>query len=169
MERSTAMKEKNLDTIIKRYLNLFEKRGLGSSKLKLIEEKLNIVLPEDFKRITDVFDGYEEIGGFSLFSFDLEVKEWNVIEKTEFYRASNCKLPRCYLALMEESESFIVMKTQDRPNLPAPVIWCSLSDAYNLQDNTALEANPTIFPSFMNFFEYLLDQEDEERKVGNDH
>lgn len=143
---------------------LFEKAGINKNQIDTIEEELSIILPKDFKEIANVFDGYTEIGGMSLFSFDTSVKGWNVIEKTKFYRASACSLPKCYLALREEGESFIVMKTQKNPSLDAPIIWCSLSDAYNLQDDTKLQDNPKIFPSFADFFEYLLDQEEEERK-----
>jgi hypothetical protein len=123
-----------------------------------------LILPQDFKKIAGVFDGYEEIGGASLFSFDYAVKNWNVVEKTEFYRASPCKLKKCYLALREESESFVVMETQGDSNLPTPIIWSSISDAHNLQENMKLQDSPIVFPSFTSFFEYLLEQEEEEQR-----
>ncbi|ARN84932.1 SMI1/KNR4 family protein [Candidatus Nucleicultrix amoebiphila] len=157
------MNDEKIEHLIKRYRNLFEKKGLDSKKLHLIEDKLELVLPDDFKQISKVFDGYEEIAGQSFFSFDPDVKGWNVVEKTLFYRKSSCFLPRNFLALREESESFVVMETKDDPKLNTSIIECSLSDANNLIDMKFYD-NPTIFPSFTDFFEYLIEQEEKDRQ-----
>lgn len=153
-----------LERLIDKYLALFSGRKVSEENLKYIEDMLDIVLPEDFKAIANVYDGYEEIAGQSLFSFDPNIEDWNVVSKTLFYRESDCNLPARYLALREESENFVVLETQPIATETARVIWCSLSDAYNLEDIRKMEDNPIIFPSFADYFGYLINEEEQMRK-----
>ena len=67
-------------------------------------------------------------------------------------------LPKKYIALREEGESFIALDTE-----VGSVIWCSLSDAYRLKDGDSLIDNPKIFSTFKDFFEYLVTEEEKER------
>lgn len=147
--------------VIERYLNLFEKRALPLNHIKYIEKVLSIKLPEELKHIMSVFDGYCEIAHQSFFSFNSTFKGWNIVEKTLFYRKSDCKLPQKYLALREEGENFIVLNTETKS-----VLWCSLSDAYQLKEGERLLDQPTIFPTFTDFFEYLVTEEEKERGIN---
>lgn len=158
------MTQKKLDMLIDKYLALFPRRKVSEENLKYIENKLGIVLPEDFKAVANVYDGYEELAGQSLFSFDPNIEDWNVVSKTLFYRESDCKLPTRYLALREESENFVVLETQPIVTEPARVVWCSLTDAYNLEDMSKMVDNPIIFPSFADYFDYLIKEEEQIRK-----
>lgn len=154
---------------IDQYLRLFEKRPVPEYQIEHIEKKLSIKIPEDLRLIMSVFDGYHDIAHQSLFSFNTEVSGWNIVEKTLFYRESDCKLPGKYLALREENESFIVLNTEPDYNNENEVIWCSLSDAYSLKNDEPLLDNPTIFPTFTDFFEFLLTEEEKERGLIPDH
>lgn len=154
------MNEEQIELLINRYLKMFPARGIDEKTMDYLEKRLGLVFPNDFKMISRVFDGYEEIAHQSFFSFDPNVKDWNIASQTEFYRNSDCNLPRKYVALREEGESFIVMETQPSNTLETPVIWCSTMDAYNLDDKSSLKDNPIIFSSFGAFFEFLLCEEE---------
>lgn len=153
------MNQDKVQTLINRYLKMFPLSGIDSKKIDYIESRLEVILPTDFIRISSVFDGYEEIAHQSFFSLNPETENWNIITQTEFYRNSDCNLPKKYVALREEGESFIIMETQLSRLQPAPVIWCSTIDAYNLQDNKLID-NPIIYSSFSDYFEFLLNEEE---------
>jgi hypothetical protein len=40
------------------------------------------------------------------------------------------------------------------------VIWCSYEDIFNLCDGEGFKHNPDIWPSFTDFFEYLVIEEE---------
>ena len=98
----------------------------------------------------------------SLYSFILD-NDWNICEKTEHFR-NVIKLPEKYIVLKESDESFIVLETQDSPNKPSPVLWIGTSDVYNLIEGKQLIDNPLIFPTFTDFFKFLLDEEEKMRE-----
>jgi hypothetical protein len=149
----------------KRYLNVFPEKEVGEKTIKYIEDELSIVLSDDFRFISTFFNGDQVIAYQSLFSFNPEVEDWNIIEKTKFYRGSDCELPSCYVVLREESNSFIVMKTQKNSTDPSPVFWLSLSDAYTLKDSENFNDSPIVFTDFASFFEFLLNEEENKRNV----
>lgn len=53
--------------------------------------------------------------------------------------------------------SFLLLKTKSLDE--SEVVWCAYQHFFNLCDGRPMEYNPTIFPSFTDFFEYLLDEE----------
>lgn len=154
-----------MNKITEKYKNYFKSSGLSKQQIDKIEERLKINLPQDIKNILKIYDGYYDIGGLSMFSF-LQNNKWNVCEKTEFFR-KKINLPKEYLVLQEGEESFIVLKTNDTLIENAPVFWIGISDVYNLIENKKLEDNPIIFPSFTDFFEFLLDEEEKIRAENN--
>lgn len=60
--------------------------------------------------------------------------------------------------LQQDDVLFLLLKTKSLDE--SEVIWCAYQDCFNLCDKKPMEYNPTIFPSFTNFFEYLLDKEE---------
>ncbi len=145
-----------------RYLSLFPEKGIANSKIRNIEQRLLIKMPKDLREILEYYAGYSDIAKLSLFSFIEEENSWNVCDKTEYFRKA-VHLPSEYLVLQEGDESFIVLETQNNPDKAAPVFWISSTDAYNLIEKKPLLDNPTIFPTFADFFEYLLDEEEKMR------
>lgn len=72
-------------------------------------------------------------------------------------------LPQNYLILAgfrDDGES-VSLETPNDPNTNTRVIWCDMEDVYNLCLKGEFEYNPTIWPSFTDFFEYLVEQEEE--------
>jgi hypothetical protein len=146
-----------------KYLSMYPQNELQENIAQDIEETLDVVLPNDFKNIIKYCHRLDNISSLDLFSFDEKVNGWNIYEKTKFFRMS-IHLPKKYIVLKEGDESFIVLETQDDPNQPASVIWCGEADAYNLVEGKPLIDNPKIFPTFTDFFMYLLDEEEKKRE-----
>jgi hypothetical protein len=145
-----------------RYIKLFPKKGISYSSILKIEKRLSIKLPQDLVDILDYYCGYSDIAKLSLFSFVEEGNSWNVCDQTEHFREI-IKLPPEYLVLKEGDESFIVLKTSSNPKVPSPVIWLSSVDVLNLIEGNQLLDNPIFFPTFADFFKFLLDEEEKMR------
>lgn len=154
----------NLAEDIEKLSRLGKFRSVDVEYLKIIEDNLNIILPKDLKEITKHYSG-EMLGAIEFFNFNGgEEDDYSIISKTNFYRKiPDFNLPHQYIPLHESEVSFVVLETQDSPEKPTPIIWCSIEDAYHLAAGKPLEDNPTIFPSFTDFFEYLLDEEEKMR------
>lgn len=148
--------------IIKRYLKLFKDHPVSLEDRESIEKRLDIIFPEDFNLISGYFNGYDPIGYIFLFSFDPKEVGWNILEETIKLREF-VKLPMKYVALNND-ESFITMLTKEDRLEETPVYWVGISDAYNLAEGKPLTDNPTIFPSFTDFFEYLVETEENKRE-----
>lgn len=153
-----------IDNLIKKFKNLFpEDKGISFSELDAIEKKLQIILPNDFKEISKYYSG-GFLGSQSIFNFTADEKDgYGIVSRTLTYRNS-VHLPMHIVAFYEE-HGFIYMETQDNASKLSPVIECSIEDVYNLASEKPLLYNPTIFPSFTDFFAYLLDQEEAEREA----
>lgn len=155
--------------IINRYLKLFEARELKKEERALIEKKLDITLSDDFILISKYFNGDQRLGYMSLFSFDPFLDGWNIVDQTLELR-KNINFPKNFLFLEQEGESFVTMLTKDDRSEPTPVYWCGSSDIYNLMEGKPLEDSVMTFPSFTDFFEYLVTEEEnkraEEKELG---
>jgi hypothetical protein len=128
-------------------------------EINILEEKLKVKLADDFKKINTQI-GYENSSFFEFASFPD-----GVIEYTEDFRKRG--LPHRYIILSDNGDiGYILMETQDSPKKPSPVIWCDAADMYNLCNKGTIEYEPIIWPSFTDFFEYLVMQE--EKKLRED-
>jgi len=126
-------------------------KPLTKVELQQIEDSLDIVLSYDFKKINEYYN-YSYLWYFDFCSFPR-----GVIEETHYYRKRN-DLDQNYLILSNQDEMTVVMKIISTKK--SEVIWCGLEDFFNLCENKPMEYNPTIFPSFTDFFEFLLDEEE---------
>lgn len=131
-----------------RYKKLFP--GSESLKNNYIENTLKIKLPRDFQQISQFFEGSNL--RFGLFCLD------DLISENVSYRNAYNPLPPKYLALGENSVSFIVLDTET-----GKVIEMATNDYGNLVEGEELCDNPQFFNSYSDFFEYLLDEEEKER------
>lgn len=144
-------------------INLVEGvKGLNEDAIRQVEMHLNVNLPNDFKEISQVVN-YEYLGGMAFFNFESE-DTYSVMRETLAYR-KNASLPHRYLVLAEDDASVIFLETKNDPNQETPVIWCAIEDAYNICEEKPLEYDHKIFPSFKNFFEYLLNEEIKRQKL----
>ena len=49
---------------------------------------------------------------------------------------------------------------QDDPEKPTPIYWCDEVDVFNLCEEGVFKYNPTVWASFTDFFEYLVNEEE---------
>lgn len=146
--------KKKLLKVAQELHRLSQYSAVSDISIKRAEKALEIIFPTDFKKFCTVYS-YDYCRLFSFFSFDE-----GVIDKTLEWRKS-VNFPRNCVGLAEEGESAIIMRiTGDN----AEVIWCSIPDLYNLCEAKPLEDNPTIFPTFTDFYSYLLDEEEKIRE-----
>jgi hypothetical protein len=148
------MLNKKLSILIRRAKKLKLAPKLDLEEILLVEQALNIIFPDDFKEISSEYN-YEYISAFEMYNFSLS-DEYSVKGGTIKWRNS-ISLPSDYLVLGENGSSAIIMKIE---NNNSTIIWCALEDVFNLCDGKPMEYNPTIFPSFTDFFEFLIDEEE---------
>ena len=144
------MQNNRINRLIKRAEALYSLgKPLTNEEIRTTESSLNVILPNDFKKINLQYS-YEYIDFFEFYAFRDEV-----IEETLGFREI-CSLPNEYVLLSNEnSTDFVFINTKS-----GEVIWCGLQDVNNLFENKPMTNNPTIFPSFTDFFEFLLDEEE---------
>lgn len=130
-----------------------EKEPLTSYKIEQAEKKLEVQFPVDFVKLNSICS-YEYMSYFSTFCF-----EEGVVDTTLEWRES-VNSPKNCVALSEEGESAVIMRiTGDN----AEVIWCDIPDLYNLCEGKPFEYNPTIFPTFTDFYSFLIEEEEKIR------
>lgn len=143
---------KDINKLRDRYILLFgEIDGVSTEDLNKIESELQLSLPTDFKEIASFCDGRIGLHSF-LFS-----DPTNIIEETLRIRKA-VGIPNNFVILAEDSISVFVMDTQKKPS----VIWLDSIEISQL-DNPSSLSNPDIWNDFSDFFEYLLNKEEEER------
>lgn len=105
---------------------------------------------------------------FSFFDFFNFGNKEGVVEETLYYREKE-NLPHNYIVLFSDDVSFVLLKTL--PDKASEVIWCDEPDFYNLCRKGRMEYKATVFNSFTDFYEFLLDEEEklieEEKKNSN--
>ncbi len=119
-----------------------------------IESNLCIKFAKDFIELNN-YHRYDYLDYFDWFSFD-----YGVTEETRWYRERE-KLPHNYLVLSKDDTYFLLLHTIS--NTKSEVIWCDCEDFFHLCDGEPMEYKPTIFPSFTDFYEFLLDEEEKIR------
>ena len=136
--------------------------SLSREQINLLQTLLEINFSNDFIEITEryiyecLYGAYIEF--YSLYNKDLHYS--GVVEQTLVFRRK-LFLPDRYVLLSDMGDAGAVfMETQDSPNKPSPVIYCDQMDVDSIIKEQPLKYNPTIWPSFTDFFEYLVEQEE---------
>jgi hypothetical protein len=124
---------------------------LDIKEISKLEKQLQVILPNDFKFIVNQYN-YEYIDFFSFYSF-----KSGIYNETIYYR-TNYNLRNEYLILSSDGSDFLLFKTNTSEK--SEIIWCAYQDFFNLCDGQPMQYNPTIFPSFTDFFEFLIDEEE---------
>lgn len=138
----------------------YEPLKIYKKEIKFLEEKLKVKIAYDFEEI-NIQIGYENSSFFEFTSFPD-----GIIEYTEDFRKHG--LPHRYLILADNGDAgWILMETQDSQDKPSPIVWCDAADMYNLCKKGILEYEPIIWPSFTDFFEYLVEKEEEKLREDN--
>ncbi len=137
-----------------------------------IETLLGLVIPEDIKKLSEQIV-YSILGGFEFFDTKSEENDWNSIIKNnlelrkEYAEQSGGKSDMSrILVLADDDGGSVFMITQDSPEKPTPVIWCDATDMYWYSIDGKFRSSHDEWPSFTDFFEYLV--EEEEKKLQED-
>lgn len=151
MANVSLLNRKKCDELITKAKILSKAPELESREINRLEKELSVVLPEDFKYISNQYD-YEYIDFFDFYSFAT-----GIINQTKGLRKS-WELPQKYLVLSEDDVSVLLLKTISVNQ--SEVILCDEPDFFNLCAGKPMEYNPTIFKNFTDFFEFLLNEEE---------
>lgn len=112
-----------------------------------------VKLPNDFVILNSICR-CDFFSIFELYNFE---NEEGVVKNTKALRELY-NLPNNYIVLAEDDPGLILMKINSEEN--AEVIMCSHYDFENICQGKPMEEDPTIFPTFTDFYEYLLDEEE---------
>ncbi len=137
-------------------------KPLEVAVISKVEKNLKVIFSDDFLEISKKYYYQWAISFFELLDFDLEGSH-SVIYQTKLLR-KNYNLPNRYVCLADDGTSMVFMETQDSPEKPSPVIWCAIEDMYRLAADEPMIYEPTIYPSFTNFFEQLVKDAEERSK-----
>lgn len=160
------------DLLINRFKLLKEKKTMldfsFSEKYSTeISDKLNIILPCDFVEINKIA-GH---GSFSTMDFFLiwdksnDIIKYNILIRKEYLEQSDGKSDMSHiLVLSDDDGGSVFMITQDSPEKPTPIIWCDAGDMYHYSINGVFPHPHDEWPSFTDFFEYLVEKEEEKLK-----
>lgn len=133
----------NTEDMKETYENIYGNEKTPSYDIELMEKKLLIALPEDFKKIMQFYSG-GYMGGISHFG-TLEHDSENIINETIKARKF-LDLPENYIVLAEPPESLIIMDTMKT----SQVLWIDSGSIENVSEK---------WESYAQFFQYLLDEE----------
>ncbi|WP_285397690.1 SMI1/KNR4 family protein [Lysinibacillus sp. fls2-241-R2A-57] len=139
-----------------KYRALYDIDGISKGYLDKIEHELQIKLPNDFREISGFYSG-GIIGGIDILSFLLS-EPTNFIGETLRIRDA-IGLPTRFIVIAEEAESIIVMDTENKPS----IMWLDSVEVTKLEKQDFM-SKPDVWEDFSDFFNYLLDEEEEERK-----
>ena len=145
----------DIDTLRKRYIAEFGDEPCSSQVLSDVESALDVQLPEDFKQIS-TFDSGGYLGGISRHEIACMGDATNIVRETLRLRDS-IGLDSNYIVIAEPAESLIVLNTTGKP----AVIWCDAVEAKNINSQEFINL-PDTWENYSDFFEYLLDEEEDE-------
>lgn len=134
---------------------------LKREEIDKIAKQLNVCFSKDFYQINGKCD-YEGFYGACIeFCCFFINGDSGVVEYTKEFRQA-MHLPHRYVVLSYTGDTrFVLMETQDTPDKNTPILDIEPEDLDNLIQEKPLEYDYTIWPSFTDFFEYLVEQEEE--------
>lgn len=151
------MDEPNISNLHQRYVAYFGAEPSPTGAIAKLESLLDVGLPRDLKAIAEFYSG-GMIGGISHNAFATGVAATNIADETLRLRSA-VRLPDRFVVLAEPAESLIVLDVDS-----GIVTWCDSFDISRLDDSNKMVGKPRTWPSYAAFFEYLLDEENEERR-----
>lgn len=121
-----------------------------------IEKELDIKLPSLFRELNSLCS-YEYTHSFAFFNFGAK-GEYGVSHMTKtlwtLYPSD-----KKYLHLYSDDAGILLMDLNEQ----ASVMWCSIYDLENYLYDKPMSMKYDFFPTFTDFFSYLLDEEEKER------
>lgn len=137
---------------------------LTQAEIEMAADQLGVHFSSDFIAINTVFD-YAYLSQFEFFCVCYHGRS-GVVEETLAFRQA-LQLPLRYVILSNPGDTWaVLMETQPSPDKDSPVLCCAPEDWDNICAEKPLEYEHTIWPSFTDFFEYLVEQEEAKLKDG---
>lgn len=130
--------------------------SLTLEEINKVEQELKLKLPQDFTELCSIYS-YECFQRFEFLNFGMDK---GVISETLDLRKA-CNLPNNYLVLEEDDPGMVLMKINE--DASSEVIICSYYDFDSICLGRPYEENPTIFSSFTDFYEFLINEEEKMR------
>jgi hypothetical protein len=150
-----------INELKQRYVELFSNEGVDTQTLVNIQKRLDVLFPIDFIEIAKFYSG-GILGGISHFSIAMTGPADNIVNETIRLRSST-GLPSRYVVIAEPPESLIVLDTF--ANGGPSVIWLDSTDIGNIKKGNSL-SSPTLWKTYSEFFEYLINEEIGENEIG---
>lgn len=149
--------EHNLNNLKVRIKKVLGNHPLKIGEINSVEKALNITLPELFKELNSVCS-YEYAILFSFFNFGRSDAN-SVISATLGIR-QNYHNSQNDIVLYLDDAGIVLLNISD---INAKVIWCSVYDLENYFSGEPLTQDYDLFPTFSDFFKFLLDEEEKMR------
>ncbi|KOS60601.1 MULTISPECIES: SMI1/KNR4 family protein [Lysinibacillus] len=146
----------DMNELLNKYRVLYDIDGISNDYLDKIEYDLQIKLPNDFREVSSFYSG-GDVGGKNIHSF-LFSDSTNLIGETLRIREA-VGLPSRFVVIAEQDESIIVMDTENKPS----IIWLDSVEITKLEEQDFI-SEPDVWENFSDFFNHILDDEEEERK-----
>jgi hypothetical protein len=146
--------DKMIQELIDRYLKLQITRKLN---YELLEKQLNVTFSKEFRDINEVarFDYTHTLEWLNI---DGDTRDSSIAEtlflRNEFNLPGNC------VAIANLGESILLMKCLGDHE---EVYWIDNADYERFCNREPLEAWNKVFPTFPDFFKFLLDEEEKSR------
>lgn len=153
--------ENRIKALVERAKSIKKPMVLLNEEIDTVASELKVVFSEDFYEINKKFR-FDNLH-FDFFCFYLKTCN-QVVEETRKFRQT-IHIPHRYVVLGDMGDAgAIFIETQDSSKKSSPVIYCDQMDVDNLIEEKPLQFNPLLWPSFTDFFEYLVEQEEESIK-----
>ncbi len=147
-----------LNDLRDRYITLFGgEEPTPPEDLTKLENDLGINLPANVKEVASFYSG-GLLGGISIFNFCVQNNQENILSENLRLREA-INLPDRFLVFAEPPESLLFL------DIDTGKVWMiDATDANKLSLGIQKFHNPDIWNNYVDFFDYLLSEEDEERK-----
>ena len=149
-------------SLIDRFRKIYPNVREESPPIDQMEKMLNVIFPKDWREISKYYTG-EMLGSYWTLAPDIKGPGDNIVEANLRYRRI-FNLPNKYLILNDIEYSAIILETQESSEKFAPVYIIDSIDIENFIHSKHLNVPKREFENYMKFFEYLIDQEEEDRK-----
>lgn len=154
--------DNRINTLIIRYESLIGERPMRRASIKKIENDLGVKFSQDFYLINEKCC----YGNFTYELFNpLTTDDYSVIGATKVAR-SDYNIPSNIIILSEAYDALILMETSLQGE-NEKVYIISVEDFERFSEKQPLLYQHRIFPTFADFFEYLLDEEEKLREQSS--
>jgi hypothetical protein len=165
---NSLVEQAKRNKLLEHYIN----KVIDDEKFNNVSKNLDIILPKYFIKTNKMFR-YDVFSIQEFLDFAEEKKGWGIIKnnlelRKEFEKYSEGKSDMSHiLVLADDDGGSVFMITQDSPEKPTPIIWCDAGDMFNYSVTGKFKHPHDEWPSFTDFFEYLVEQEEKKLQEGS--